>query len=318
MSLPNEHRYQLSHCTRQSPYLQELCVYFGQFTCYASAEQMLTKVLRTSVSDSGIFRITNQIGGQCQVGVPESYLQQADGQVVYAMADGSMVFTRQDGWKEVKVGRVFCENHHGPVSKDRSQVHRSLYVAHLGGHEQFEERLAELLDPLSRRASTMVFISDGALWIRDFVSANYPDAVQILDFYHVKEHLGEWATSALADPQRRSEWVERMAGLLLESDWQTVLDQVGHGPLGESEEARKLVGYLESNAYRMDYRRYRENGWLIGSGPIEAAHRTVVQQRLKLSGQRWTIPNAQNVLNLRACNLSGQWDTVVNKIRMAA
>jgi hypothetical protein len=42
----------------------------------------------------------------------------------------------------------------------------------------------------------------------------------------------------------------------------------------------------------MDYRRYRHNGWLIGSGPIEAAHRTVVQQRLKLSGQRWTIPNA--------------------------
>jgi hypothetical protein len=318
VSLPNDHRYELNHCTRQSPYLQELCVYFGQFTCYASAEELLTKVLRTPVSDSSIFRITNQIGGPCQVAVPESYLHQATGQAVYAMADGSMVFTRQDGWKEVKVGRIFCENHHGAVSKDRSQVHHSLYVTHLGGHEQFEERFAELLDPLSRLAEPMIFISDGALWIRDFVSTHYPDAVQILDFYHVKEHLGEWAASAFSEQHKRSEWVERMAGLLLESDWQTVLDQVRCGPLGDSEHARKLAGYLESNAYRMDYRRYRHNGWLIGSGPIEAAHRTVVQQRLKLSGQRWTIPNAQNVLNLRACNLSGQWDNVVNKIRTAA
>lgn len=149
---------------------------------------MLTKVLRTAVSDSGIFRITNQLGAQCEVVVSESYQQEADGQVVYAMADGSMVLTRQDGWKQVKVGRVFCGNHHGPLSKDRRQVYRSLYVAHLGGHEHFEQRFAELLDPLSRRAAAMVFISDGALWIRDFVSAHYPDAVQILDFYHVKEH----------------------------------------------------------------------------------------------------------------------------------
>lgn len=318
MSLPNDHRYKLNHCTRQSPYLQELCVYLGQLSCYGSAQELLTKVLRTPVSDSSIFRITNQIGAQCELAVAESYLRQAEGQAVYAMADGSMVFTRQEGWKEVKVGRVFWGNHHGPVSKDRSQVHHSLYVAHLGGHVQFEERLAGLLDPLSRLAAPMIFISDGALWIRDFVSAHYPDAVQILDFYHVKEHLGEFAALARSDPQQCSEWVERMAGLLLESDWQTVGEQVSSSPLGQTEQGRKLVGYLASNAYRMDYRHYRQQGWLIGSGPVEAAHRTLVQQRLKLSGQRWTIANAQNVLNLRACNLSERWDIVVNKIRNAA
>lgn len=63
----------------------------------------------------------------------------------------------------------------------------------------------------------------------------------------------------------------------------------------------------------MDYKKYRENGWLIGSGPIEAAQRTVVQQRLKLSGQRWSIKKAQNVLNLRTCEMSNQWQTIIDK-----
>lgn len=38
---------------------------------------------------------------------------------------------------------------------------------------------------------------------------------------------------------------------------------------------------------------------LIGSGAIEAAHRNVIQKRLKLSGQRWTIKGAQQITNLR-------------------
>jgi hypothetical protein len=68
----------------------------------------------------------------------------------------------------------------------------------------------------------------------------------------------------------------------------------------------------------MDYKTYRQKEWLIGSGPIESAHRTVIQQRMKLSGQLWTIEKAQNVLNLRTCWLSGQWDSLVNHFKNAA
>lgn len=320
MSVAKGHRYEVGGVRRQSPYLQELCVYFGQFTCYASAEALLAKTLRIDVSDSSIFRLTNQVGEGCEVVADQACLSQAQGRVVYAMADGSMVLTRQDGWREVKVGRIFADCHHGPVSEGRSAIARSLYVAHLGGHQHFEARWAELLDPFEGRAAQMVFISDGALWIRDFVSAHYPSAVQILDFYHAKEHLGEFAKLAFADSRVCSEWVERMADLLLESEWRAVIEQIGCCPLGERHQKARdgLVNYLESNAYRMDYKRYREKGWLIGSGPVEAAHRTLVQQRLKLSGQRWNIDNAQRVLNLRACELSGQWDTVVEKCRLAA
>jgi hypothetical protein len=310
----------MGNCTRQSPYLQELSVFFGQDTCYGSAEDVLHKTLRISVSDSSIFRITNQIGLDSEVFMPESYLNECINQAVYTMIDGSMLLTREDKWKEVKVARIFQENHHGEISKNRSEIQQSLYLAHLGGHLEFEERLQKLLDPLEKQAQTMIFINDGAIWIKDFISTFYPKAIQIIDFYHVKEHIGDFAKIAFINKEKRSEWIENMAELLLDSDLDTIIDEINTCEIPNKDENIKkaLLNYLENNRFRMNYKFYRSKNWLIGSGPIESAQRTVVQQRLKLSGQRWNIQNAQNVLNLRTCHMSNQWQTVVNKCRCAA
>jgi hypothetical protein len=54
----------------------------------------------------------------------------------------------------------------------------------------------------------------------------------------------------------------------------------------------KVLRYYQSNLSRMQYHTYLEKGYLTGSGAVEAAHRSVVQQRLKLSGQRWSIKGA--------------------------
>lgn len=79
---------------------------------------------------------------------------------------------------------------------------------------------------------------------------------------------------------------------------------------------RTLLTYYENNLSRMDYKRYREKGLLIGSGPMEAAHRHVVQCRMKLSGQRWTIKGAQQVVDLRVANKSNQWGKVLKLINL--
>lgn len=69
----------------------------------------------------------------------------------------------------------------------------------------------------------------------------------------------------------------------------------------------------------MDYKRYKNVGaGLIGSGTIESAHRTVVQKRMKQSGQRWSNKGAQNMLNLRVLSMNKQWDKVVDMIKNAA
>jgi hypothetical protein len=81
------------------------------------------------------------------------------------------------------------------------------------------------------------------------------------------------------------------------------------------EERRKVLNYLNKNAYRMNYPQYIKRGLYIGSGAIEASHRTVVQQRMKRSGQRWTQERVQNMLNLKVVNLSGKWSSIVNLMR---
>lgn len=68
----------------------------------------------------------------------------------------------------------------------------------------------------------------------------------------------------------------------------------------------------------MYYQTYLQKGYYIGSGAIEAAHRHVIQKRLKLSGQRWTAQGLQQVANLRVAYLSNQWESVQIAIRNAA
>ncbi|MFV0345788.1 MAG: hypothetical protein ACK5IQ_06010, partial [Bacteroidales bacterium] len=55
----------------------------------------------------------------------------------------------------------------------------------------------------------------------------------------------------------------------------------------------------QKNIKRMKYKTFLDNGLLIGSGAIESAHRDILQQRLKLSGQRWTKKGLQQIANLR-------------------
>ena len=68
----------------------------------------------------------------------------------------------------------------------------------------------------------------------------------------------------------------------------------------------------------MKYASFLKKGYLIGSGAIESAHRNVIQQRLKLSGQRWSMVGAQRIANLRAYQKSNRWENVLGQIKRAA
>ena len=81
---------------------------------------------------------------------------------------------------------------------------------------------------------------------------------------------------------------------------------------------QKAIDYYIEHDDRMQYRTYREQGLMIGSGPIEAAHRSVIQQRMKLSGQEWSIKGAQAITNLRCYKNSGAWDKIKKIIAAAA
>jgi hypothetical protein len=74
------------------------------------------------------------------------------------------------------------------------------------------------------------------------------------------------------------------------------------------DEIRKAIAYFETNAERMRYQLFRRQGLFIGSGVVEAGCKTVIGQRLKQSGMRWTVQGANRIIALRCCQLSGRWD----------
>ena len=61
----------------------------------------------------------------------------------------------------------------------------------------------------------------------------------------------------------------------------------------------------------MQYHAFKEKGLLIGSGAIEPAHKDVLQERLKLSGQRWPMKGLQQMAQLRVVHKSKKWNRIV-------
>jgi hypothetical protein len=77
-----------------------------------------------------------------------------------------------------------------------------------------------------------------------------------------------------------------------------------------------LYQYIFNNIKNIDYVKYREKGYFIGSGAIESGNKIVLQDRLKRTGQRWNISSAQTLLTLRAKYESRLWDEEVVRFIM--
>ncbi len=316
-----------------SPYYQELQAYAGQDDNFQEASQRLDKYLRISSSSSQIDRVVKQYGGQLEQEsqtLDETAYQSLRTKVsqvpadseVYVMMDGCMLLTRQKSeWKEIKLGRIFHSADHYELSDKRSWIRDSVYTAHFGNHEDFLGKLEPLVDEYEGLKNRLVFVNDGAKWIWNWVDESYPQSTQILDFYHVAEYLGDFAKVFFTDKEKRSEWISQQKLLLLNDQVDKVIKRVKalDGKTQTKKEAKKkLLTYYGNNTKRMKYKTYKDQGLLIGSGPIESAHRTVIQKRLKQSGQRWTIKGAQFVANLRVANMSQMWEKVIKLIKNAA
>jgi hypothetical protein len=233
------------------------------------------------------------------------------------MADGSFLLTGEDGWKETKVGRLFEGKDNFPVSDGRQMIHQSSYCAHLGNHREFIAKF----DSLIGEKTNLVFIADGAKWIWNWIEEHHAQSVQILDFYHGYEKICEWVVKAFKDKEEREQWFQYARELLLDDQIEELIEQISQVDCQEGQgykSQKTLLVYLCNNQKRMKYATFCKQGYLIGSGAIESAQRTVVQHRLKRSGQRWTHAGAQQILNLRTAWLANQWGKVEDIIRKNA
>lgn len=309
-----------------SSYAQELSCYVGQQLVFEDASNMLESIRGVVINAKQIERVCHLYGQQLednheleiQCQQAKEYTNSEQNKTHYVMVDGGMFLTREQGWKEVKLGRVFCSEDSIKVNKNRGMITQSQYVAHLGTHKEFFSKFEYYLDELPNP----VFISDGAKWIWNWVDDFYSDSIQILDYFHAVEHLCSFAKDYYSCKKNRRKWVETQKKLLLDDKINKVIENISMMKTSSNNELentkRKLLNYYRTNTKRMMYNTFRNKGLLIGSGAIESAMKSVLQQRMKLSGQRWTKKGFQNVANLRVVYKSNQWEKIKDLVQKAA
>ncbi|MGC9523813.1 MAG: ISKra4 family transposase [Anaerolineae bacterium] len=207
--------------------------------------------------------------------------------------------------REVKVGCVFTQT---TTDKDALPVRdpqSTTFVAAIEAAEEFGWRLyAEALRRGLLGARRVVVLGDGAEWIRNLVEMHFPGALQIIDVYHAREHVSElckllWPQDLERVQQERSRWWK----LLDEDGVETIIQEaLLHGsaaPDNAREKVQKEIGYLQKNQQRMRYARFRASGLFVGSGVVEAGCKSLVGQRLKQSGMKWSLRGANAILALR-------------------
>lgn len=183
--------------------------------------------------------------------------------------------------------------------------------------------LAEM-GPLLRRQGVQVGLGDAAVWVaiadggaglEEFLRTNFPLVeVVILDFFHAAEYLAKLAQALHpADEAKSVEQTKAWSRILRDEGGETMIAvlEAWDWPAAKGLTAVRdeVLGYFRNQVHRMDYPTYEANGWFIGSGAVESACKTVVGQRLKGSGMRWSEGGGDAVCHVRALyrSESSQW-----------
>jgi hypothetical protein len=223
---------------------------------------------------------------------------------------------KQDGQpahtREAKLGCVFTQTQVDEEGYPIRDEDSTSYVGGIESAEEFGRRLyAEAWRRGWARADKKVVLGDGAEWIWNQADLHFPDATQIVDLYHAREHLWDLAAKLYPnDSPAQSRWVMVRKDKLDEGKIEALVRSlrsvaVSHPELAE--EIRTEANYFESNKERMRYPEFRKQGLFVGSGVIEAGCKTVLG-RLKQSGMFWTVRGANAIIALRCCQLSGTFE----------
>ena len=314
--------------------LAPLLALAGVETAFEAGCELVERFLLIEVSDNTLRKETQTFGHlqaqseqawQSQSQDPQ-FLQQRQRSLpehtkrLYGSIDGSHVPIEAE-WRELKTGSWYevepvpsaCSSSLGQVNELRAK--QISYYCDIAEAHAFEplfwatgvQRGADL-------AQEIVFVADGAAWIWNLVERNFPQAVQIVDWYHAVEYLAPIAEAAFGTESRPGkDWLEEVRTDLWEGQIDRVMAAcqvfVKHARAGDA--ARKAFTYYTNNAKRMDYARFRAAGYQIGSGTIESGCKQIATHRLKRSGARWTLDGARLTAKARAAWLSGQWNQLV-------
>jgi hypothetical protein len=307
---------------------------------FKSAGAILKKVHGLTISSETVRAVADYVGkivfeedtrkakDEYERVVHMEYAKNKDG-VLYVQADGAALNTRTKNnegstWRENKLGMVFSsDNIRKTVNKKGEivcKIEKKEYTSYIGSAQEFKKYLfaCAIRNGYGQYKET-VLLSDGATWIRTFGEELFPDAIQILDLFHLSENIYNYAKAIFKhDETKYKPWAEDL------------IEKFKNGEKNEALHAIKtlknrklpkgtvnLYTYIVNNINKINYKEYKDKGYYVGSGAIESGNKIVLQKRLKLAGMRWDDLSAQYLLSLRVKFESDLWHPCVVKKLLA-
>ena len=300
---------------------------------YEEAEEVLEKVGQIHISDSSIWRHTQTWGKQFQVLAERERIQanvlegrwggpcraeEPKGRMGVSM-DGTMIYVRGEGWKELKIGSVFDVEVRPTLDRetgDRIEAAHAVnntYAAHLGGPKVLGEMMwAEASRRGWQQAVETEAVGDAAPWIWNLVADHFYDSVQIVDWYHGAGHLATAARLLKGEGTLAAKrWLNASKTTLFEGHAARIARTLtaaaaNHRP-DVAAQLKREAGYFHKNQRRMNYQEMREDGWAIGSGMVESAAKQF-KRRFTGPGMRWSRQGAERLIPIRAAIMSKRFD----------
>jgi uncharacterized protein UPF0236 len=219
--------------------------------------------------------------------------------------------------REVKLCTIWSAESRGPDERPQRDPGSVSYSAAIESAATLDtdavpsEFTQRVLREATRRrftqADRMVILGDGAPWIWKIAQELFPRAIQIVDRFHVKQHLSELSKVIYgAQPSQAKTWAERRHQELDSGRFPDLLRAVRrHADAHES--ARQCFQYLHRNRDRMRYPQFEAEGLCTSTGVVEAGCKLAIGTRLKRAGMHWTVSGANAIIALRCSKLSGRF-----------
>jgi hypothetical protein len=308
-----------------------VCLEGADESSYQKAENHLQETGGIHVSARQIQRLAQQVGAGAQTWQEREAQAPQPGSkavpIMYLSGDGSGVPMRKeelegragkqsDGGAKTRMaylGCVFTQHKQDEEGHPVRDHESTTYVSTFSSIDEFGPLLRqEAIRRGLALARQVVLLIDGATGLANMGRLCFSTAIQIVDFYHALEHAGKVLAALLGSKEhpdyktRLGRWVRQ----LLKDQVEKLIAQTRKECAGKSqaEAVEKELGYFVNNVPRMQYGTFRDKGFFIGSGVVEAGCKTVIGSRCKQSGMFWGKPGAENILALRCIHASRRLD----------
>ena len=216
-------------------------------------------------------------------------------------------------WREAKGFRIYLSH------DDRIEQIASWHQ--ICDEKDFGEALQYAAQLIPQQKVRIALVADGAPWIWSNLTACFPEGREILDFYHLSEHIHKLSSCQYPDATKAQQWCEMTMARLNLGEVKAVLWGLERmKPENESaaSEIKKLATYLANNQDRIDYQHNCYGGYPSGSGGIESANKYICHLRLKRPGAWWYESNANRMLRIRCASYNGRLDNLIEFHKAAA